>query len=833
PRDFAALDRGSSVQVPAGTAVRYVRDAGWAEVASGALRAGSDPAGEAVTAGDPAFVTDGDWLVATEDAVVAGRGTADLLADGTLWPALVAHQTRVLYAVDRLIERREQREMLLLEHRHDQDRRVLRRALQGFSTVLDDSALQAALAEAALGPPALAAMSLVAGQLGLTVVAPRAAGGVGRAVNPVEAIALASRLRTRPVRLSDRWWRRDAGPLVGYRHDDSPVALVPGPRGYQVVDPQAGRVQQVTAEVAAELSPRATMLYRPLPPGLRRGRELLRFGLADCRRDLATLAWSSMTVSLLGLLVPILTGTILGTFVPRGERQLIVEGCILVIASAFVAAAFASVQNLAVLRLEGRVDSTIQAAVWDHLLALPLRFFAAHSTGELSTGALAVNAVREALTGVATTATLALMTGLFNLVLAFFYSVPLALLVTGLVLVALGVCFVAGVYEVRVQRQIFALEKELSSKVFQLLTGLPKLRVAGAEDRGFAHWAGDFAKSRGLSLRARRIQNFITSFNAGFVLVASLTIFAVVGEVVHLPTGAFLSFFAAFTLLLAATLQFTGVAITVLSIVPMFSNLAPILACEREVGEEKSNAGELSGEITFNHVSFRYLEDGPPVLDDVSFAVRPGEFLAVVGPTGCGKSTLVRLLLGFEEPTAGSVLYDGQDLAQLDVVSVRRQCGVVLQNGSLLAGDIKTNIIGNSTYTLEDAWEAARMSGFDKDVEGMPMGMYTVVSEGASTLSGGQRQRLMIARALVSRPRILIMDEATSALDNPTQAQVAESTRALHATRIVIAHRLSTIRWADRILVLDGGRIVQQGSFDELAADEQGLFARLVRRQLG
>nr|MDA8324111.1 ATP-binding cassette domain-containing protein [Actinomycetota bacterium] len=225
-------------------------------------------------------------------------------------------------------------------------------------------------------------------------------------------------------------------------------------------------------------------------------------------------------------------------------------------------------------------------------------------------------------------------------------------------------------------------------------------------------------------------------------------------------------------------------------------------------------------------------EDAPLVLNDVTITAEPGEFVAIVGPTGCGKSTILRLLLGFERPSAGSVLYDGQDLAELDVAAVRRQCGVVLQNGALLAGDIQANIIGSTTHSADDAWAAARMAGIADEIAAMPMGMHTVVSEGSSTLSGGQRQRIMIARALVSRPRMIFFDEATSALDNPAQQVIAESTRRLNATRIVIAHRLSTVSEADKIIVLDGGQIVQQGTYDDLIADHDGVFARLATWQL-
>jgi ATP-binding cassette subfamily C protein len=215
----------------------------------------------------------------------------------------------------------------------------------------------------------------------------------------------------------------------------------------------------------------------------------------------------------------------------------------------------------------------------------------------------------------------------------------------------------------------------------------------------------------------------------------------------------------------------------------------------------------------------------------VSLQCRPGEFVALVGPSGSGKSTLLRLLLGFEAPEAGAIRYDRRDLAALDARAVRRQIGTMLQNGRLLAGDIFTNIVGASTLTLEDAWAAARLAGLDEDIRQLPMGMHTVLSDGASTLSGGQRQRLLIARAIVHKPRLLFFDEATSALDNRTQEIVGESLERLAVTRLVIAHRLSTIQKADRIYVLERGRIVESGTYRELM-QRRGVFAALARRQL-
>jgi ABC-type bacteriocin/lantibiotic exporter with double-glycine peptidase domain len=298
-----------------------------------------------------------------------------------------------------------------------------------------------------------------------------------------------------------------------------------------------------------------------------------------------------------------------------------------------------------------------------------------------------------------------------------------------------------------------------------------------------------------------------------------------------LSLGEFLAFSAAFFQILSSAIVLGANAISLVQIVPLYERARPILQALPEADAGKADPGELTGDVEISRVSFRYHPDGPLVLDEVSVHIRPGEFVAFVGPSGAGKSTLIRLLLGFETPTSGSIYYDRADLAGLDRQAVRHQIGVVLQNGKVTAGDIFGNIVGSSLLTLEDAWEAARLSGLEADIREMPMQMHTVVSEGESTLSGGQRQRLMIARAIVSRPRIVLLDEATSALDNENQAIVSRSLEGLEATRVVVAHRLSTVLRADRIYVLDGGRIVQQGRYEDLVAQE-GLFAELVRRQL-
>jgi ATP-binding cassette subfamily C protein len=535
----------------------------------------------------------------------------------------------------------------------------------------------------------------------------------------------------------------------------------------------------------------------------------------------------------LALITPVLTTTLFNNVIPTGDRGKLVLVALALLVSALVSALFQITQSVAILRLENRMDAALQAALWDRLLKLPVRFFRQYTAGDLAARALGISAIRQTLTGTTTAALLGVIFALFSFGLLFAYNASLALVATLLVLVIVGVTSFAGYLQIRQQRPLLAVQGQLSGTVLQFLTGIAKLRVAGAEERAFAIWARGFREQKRLAFIARGIANKLAVFNAASPVVTTLVIYAAVAwaRPRSISAGTFLGFNAAFAQFLTAMLSMSAAAMAVLTIVPTYERLRPILQALPEDAAGKADPGQLRGGIEVGHVSFRYQPDGPLVLKDVSLQARAGEFVAIVGPSGSGKSTLLRLLLGFETPEAGSIYYDGQSLAGLNVQAVRRQIGVVLQNGKLMPGPIYKTIIGTSLLTLDDAWEAARLAGLKRDIERLPMGMHTVISEGGSTLSGGQRQRLMIARAVAGKPRVLLFDEATSALDSVTQDMVSTSLESLQATRIVIAHRLSTIMNADRIYVMVAGSVVQSGTYRELV-DQPGPFADLVKRQL-
>ncbi|WP_431986905.1 NHLP bacteriocin export ABC transporter permease/ATPase subunit [Streptomyces griseoflavus] len=765
-------------------------------------------------------------------SLYGAEAAADLLVDPALWQSMVDQQYRLMTTLDRWIEQ--------LEHTHEARTAEGIRAGEAVRARADRTLL------AAIGKPpgqratatdadaTYAACELVARAAGISL-APAAQSGTGAdRLDPVERIALASRLRTRVVRLRGRWWREDTGPLVGHRAlSGAPVALLWRRGGYVAVHPATGRETPVERANAEEFEPRAVMFYRPLPERRPSPLRLLRFCMTGTRGDLTGLLLSGLVTVAIGALVPLATGKVLGEFVPGAQTGLIAQVCLAVIIGSVVAAAFMLLQNLTLLRLEGRVEATLQPAVWDRLLRLPTRFFTERSTGELASAAMGISAIRRLLAGVGPTVAQAVTVGAVNLGVLLWFSVPMALAAIGMLVVVACVFLGLGLWQVRWQRRLVILTNKLNNQAFQTLRGLPKLRVAAAENYAYAAWASEFARSRELQQRAGRIKNLTAVLGAVYLPLCTLAMFMLLAGPARgsMTAAEFLTFNTSVTMVLTSVTQLTGAFVSGVAALPLFEQIRPVLDATPEVRAASTRPGPLTGAVEARRLSFRYSDDGPLVLDDVSFEVRPGEFVAVVGPSGCGKSTLLRLLIGFDRPVSGSVLYDGQDLAALDQSAVRRQCGVVLQHAQPFTGSVLDVIRGAEPYTPEEAMAAAEMAGLAEDIRRMPMGLHTIVS-GSGAVSGGQRQRLMIAQALIRRPRVLFFDEATSALDNRTQRTVIESTKALEATRIVIAHRLSTVLDADRVVVMEGGKVVQQGPPARLLADTGGRLHELVRRQL-
>lgn len=653
--------------------------------------------------------------------------------------------------------------------------------------------------------------------------------------SPLFEIARASRMRLRKVILEPEWWTKDHGPLLGFKlTGNEPVALLPASSGktYDLVDPADNQRLRLTKQTAAELDEVAYVFYRPFPEKALSAWDLIKFGLHDTGSSLWAALGLGAAGGLLALLVPLITDYLFDTVIPVGERSALWQILLGLIVVAFSGLAFQFTRALAVLRLETKMGNALQAAVWDRLLRLPVAFFRNYSVGDLALRAMSVDQIRQLVGSNVLLGLLSSVFSLFSFFLLFTYNLGLALVALGLTTVTLVVIVGISLWQLGYQRQLAAQQGKIAGLVLQLINGISKLRTAGAEIRAFRAWSREFAAQRKVAFKARQIGNVLTVFNAAWPALTMLAIFWMVANLqAGMSTGAFLAFLAAFTQFLTAMIAVAAALTAILQAIPIYERSKVIFQTMPEVSSFKTDPGELSGAIEVNHVSFRCQPDAPYILNDVSLSIKPGQFVAIVGPSGSGKSTLFRLLLGFETPESGSVYYNNQNLAGVDLQAVRRQVGVVLQNSKLMAGNIYENIVGSAPFTVDDAWEAARMAGLDEDVRAMPMNLFTVVSEGGSTLSGGQRQRLMIARAIIGKPRILYFDEATSALDNQTQAVVSKSLESLRATRVVIAHRLSTIVKADCIYVLQGGKLVQSGTYNELISQE-GPFKELASRQL-
>jgi ABC-type bacteriocin/lantibiotic exporter with double-glycine peptidase domain len=467
-------------------------------------------------------------------------------------------------------------------------------------------------------------------------------------------------------------------------------------------------------------------------------------------------------------------------------------------------------------------------------LRMPNTFFRRYSAGDLAERASIIDQLQERVTGSALTTLLAGIFSLLNFLVMFSIQPRLALIALALVTLLFVVVAALGPRQERHWREIMELRGALSSMVLQMVSGISRVRLAGAEDRMFVRWSEIAMRSRELYMACYNVEVAFGALATGYQVFAIAVIFGVAGfsDDMSLTTGGFLAFVAAFAVTMAAVVAMTRTLLELVDVIPTYRRVRPLLLESPENEAEKVQPGVLSGRIEVYDLVFRYGKGMPLVLQGLSFSIEPGQYVAIVGASGCGKSTLLRLILGFETPNAGSIYFDGKDLAGLDLRELRHQIGVVLQQDQLMEASIYENIRGDNDISVDEAWRAARLCGISDDVAAMPLGMHTIISAQGTDLSGGQVQRLLIARALAARPRILLLDEATSALDNQTQAVVTKSLERLRVTRLAIAHRLSTVMRADRILVIDGGRAAESGTYDELMKNKDSVFAGLVRRQL-
>ena len=649
----------------------------------------------------------------------------------------------------------------------------------------------------------------------------------------------------RLVTLEKGWHTSDSGVMIGYYGEKKELALIfPQTReNYRLVTRSNPEGISVTQEIADKVDNSAFLCYAGLPEHQLGIRDLLKFMLRQTKeQDWHTIILVSIVAGLIPLVTPIITETMFQDLIPILDREGLATVAQVAMVTGFTTAALTIVRSIALLRISIYTDMSAEAAMVARILTLPAQFFRKFQSGDLAQRMMGMTQIQSLLASELSGTLLSFLFAFWNLFLMCWYSLELTLI--AIVIWAVYTGLIAWLLRRLIlfrMNMIFA-QNKTSGVVQQIFTGLSKFRMHGAESKAYRLWGNQFANEWQWNYAARWQGNHATILTAVQPILLSLAMYyyvfkdvseaAILGNTEGVITYAsFLAFQAAYTAFNTSLAMAVPAFEELCVLYPLFQNLKPILEAKPEITEEKIDADVLTGSIAVRHLSFTYSEETPNVLNDISFDIAAGEHVAIVGKSGCGKSTLIRLLLGFEKPKSGAVYYDGQDLSELSLASVRTQLGVVLQSGQLMTGDIFRNIIGMSNLTLEDAWEAAKAAGVDEDIRQMPMQMNTMISEGSTNISGGQRQRILIARALAMKPAIVIFDEATSALDNRTQAIVTESLNHLKATRIVVAHRLSTIRDADRIIVLDGGRIAESGTFDELV-DKGGLFSSFVKRQV-
>ena len=640
-------------------------------------------------------------------------------------------------------------------------------------------------------------------------------------------------IKNRIVTLEKGWYKNAVGAMLGtLKEDGSVVALIPDNiSGYNLVDVVTGKRIKLNKKTAALVDKEAICFYEPLPQKALTVKDLLKFMLAQLNVSDIIIYLSLMGLSAaLGLLAPLFTKWLFSYVLDSGSLQVLMSLAVFMVCFSIARLSFEAFKSLTYSRIGIKQNIAVQAAVMNRILSLPPKFFKQFSSGELSQRSDYVQSLCQTIFESIGTAGL---TSLFSLIyIGQIFAFAPALVVPALLITVATVVLslITTFSQMRVTREMMQFSAKTSGLTYATITGIQKIKLAGAEKRMFSRWAKFYSKQAAKEYNPPTFLKLSSTISMALSLVGTMILYAVAIKS-SISVADYYAFNTAYAMVSSAFMAVTSIAATIASIRPTLEMAQPILAAEPEMHDDKDEVTELRGDIELSHVSFRYDESMPNVVDDLSLRIKAGEYLAIVGPTGCGKSTLIRLLLGFETPQKGGIFFDKRDISKLDLESLRKKIGVVMQDSKLFTGEIYSNIVITAPELgLDQAWEAAEIASIADDIRKMPMQMNTMIFEGQGGVSGGQKQRLMIARAVANKPKVLIFDEATSALDNVTQKKVSEAIDSLECTRVVIAHRLSTIQHADRILYLDNGKVLEEGTYDELMSKD-GYFAKLVERQ--
>ncbi len=637
----------------------------------------------------------------------------------------------------------------------------------------------------------------------------------------------------RTVRLEKGWYRDAVGAMLGViKESGRVVALIPaGFSGYCYIDPDSGKKIKINRRNQRLFDSEAIAFYKPFP--------LKKIGLGSVAKyiaetlsaaDFALIALATLALSLIGMLSPKLNNILFAAVLPSGSVRLLLSIAVFTVSVSVSSLLISATKEMITARINTKMSVSVQAAAMMRIMSLPADFFKGYGSGDLSSRAAHISSLCNMLVSAVLTTGLTSVFSLIYISQIFIYAPVLVVPAIAVILATVAFSLISSFAQMRISKKQMELSAKESGMSYALISGIQKIKLAGAEKRAFARWGNLYAQNAKLTYNPPAFIKLNSVISLAISLIGNIVMYAAAVKS-GVSVADYYAFGTAYGMVSGAFMSLAGMALTAAQIKPILETVQPFFNTVPEISEGKEVITRLSGGIELTNVSFRYNENMPLILDNMSLKIRPGQYVAIVGKTGCGKSTLMRLLLGFEKPQKGAVYYDGRDIERIDLKSLRRRIGVVMQNGKLFSGDIYSNIVISAPWlTQSDAWDAAEKAGIAEDIRRMPMGMNTIISEGSGGISGGQRQRLMIARAIAPKPKILMLDEATSALDNLTQKRVSESLDSLKCTRIVIAHRLSTIKQCDRILVLDGGKITEDGTYDELIA-QNGVFAELVERQ--
>ena len=637
----------------------------------------------------------------------------------------------------------------------------------------------------------------------------------------------------RAIKLKEQWYQDAYGPILGFiKENGVPVALLPQKFfGYYYNDPESGKKIKINRWNADKISDDAICFYRPLPLKKLQIPDLLLY-MRRCiaMEDVFLISVSTVLVSVVGLIAPRLTKALTGPVLNSRELSLLISIGIFMICSALSSQLIRASHSLISSRVSSKISLSVEAAVMARVLSLPAKFFREYSSGELSSRASSINSLCSMLAGFAFSLGLTSLSSLMYVSQIFSFAPSLVIPSIIIMVVSILLSVFSSLLQIKISGEQMKLAAEGSGLSYAMVTGIQKIKLSGAEKRAYSKWLNHYARE------TEYVYNPPLFLKINSVLITAVSLIGnIILYYIAVKTGIgqsnYFAFNSSYGLVMGAFTSLASMALSVARVRPILEMAEPILNEQPEIAENKEIITNVRGNIELSNVFFRYDEKSPYIVNNLSLKIKAGEYVAIVGKTGCGKSTLMRLLLGFEKPEKGAIYYDNKDMEKIDLKSLRQKIGTVMQSGGLFQGDIYSNItISKPTLTLDEAWEAAEIAGMADDIRDMPMGMQTMISEGQGGVSGGQKQRIMIARAVAPKPKILFFDEATSALDNKTQRQVSDALDKLKCTRVVIAHRLSTIKNCDRILVLEGGKIIEEGTYQQLV-DKNGFFAELVERQ--